>query len=518
MPTKTSVLKFARTRWLPLIRKSPRLRALIDRGVRYDVTNLEQMLGASIVDMVWSNSPSALSSVPARVVILDEVDKFARETEEEADAVQLAEQRTKQMPNPKRIKVSTPTVESGLVWQELLKSDLRRRFLPCPFCGQYVVLAWSKDYTIFPVTGAEAFAFWDPAARRPDREWDLDRVERTAHYVCPYCKGKIQDAMKTAMDRSGQWRPTRSAAHGFRGYHLPSLYAASQETTVGRLAVKFLQAKRGLQGLHGFLNSELAEPMANQDSRGERFEVITEPDAPPMLSAQKILTADHQILAPKLWFVVREWLGNSRLIDYGALNSWEELREKQLEHKIPDNLVGIDSGDATDEVYKACLQYGVLRRSRAGSAPMWIGWTPMKGFWREMAWRDPKTKLPRPWGFGNAAIEDVRFRLPLLQFQAEAVTDMLENLRRRKTRWNWEIPSDTTEEYFLHLDAEIRKEIWNPRSRRLVMQWQKRTRVWPDHLRDAEKMQVVMALRFRLLTLLPERNPQTSTSTQDKQP
>jgi len=122
--------------------------------------------------MVWSNSPAALASIPARVVILDEVDKFNEGGRKEADAVNLAEQRTKTFSNPKRIKTSTPTLSDGLIWQEFAKTDQRRRFMPCPHCGKLVLFAWSKAFTVFPLTGNEAFIKWDSKARRPkDNSW-----------------------------------------------------------------------------------------------------------------------------------------------------------------------------------------------------------------------------------------------------------------------------------------------------------------------------------------------------------
>ena len=99
MPTRDVVRKFSRTRWIPQLKASPSLAKLIPTGARrYDFATLEQQVGNAIIDLIWSNSPSALASVPARTVILDEVDKFAEGGNREADAVSLAQQRTKNFP------------------------------------------------------------------------------------------------------------------------------------------------------------------------------------------------------------------------------------------------------------------------------------------------------------------------------------------------------------------------------------------------------------------------------------
>jgi phage terminase large subunit GpA-like protein len=69
-----------------------------------------------------------------------------------------------------------------------------------------VVLAWSKEYTVLPKTGAEAYVVWDKEAKRGDGSWDLDRVERSARFRCPHCAGDILDAHKTWMNRNGIWK------------------------------------------------------------------------------------------------------------------------------------------------------------------------------------------------------------------------------------------------------------------------------------------------------------------------
>lgn len=538
MPTRDVVRKFSRTRWIPMLKASPNLARLIPTGPRrYDFATLEQQIGNAIIDLIWSNSPSALASVPARCVILDEVDKFAEGGNREADAVSLAQQRTKNFPTPKRVKTTTPTLSTGLGWREFLKTDQRRRFLPCPMCKKSVVLAWSRDFTVFkPLTGAEAYVMWDKEAKRADGSWDLDRVERSARAQCPHCGGHILDGQKTLMDRAGEWRPTALAARGYRGWHLSSLYALGPETSFGKLAVKFLQAIVSLEGLQGFINGDLAEPWINQESSGERLEIIVGDDAPPVAGAVNILTVDYQETAPHFWYVVRAWetaeisgpgsrvsapgtqtpdprpktpkkrlgTGHSRLIDFGSLDTWEELRAKQLEHKISDNHVTIDSGHAATVVYEQCLRWGAFAR-RPQSVPFFVGWTPSKGFPdRIEPWIDKKTKLPRPFQLGKAAIGHFRFELPLLEFNSPIVKDILERLRRGRTQWRWELCNKVDDTYFKHLDAEYKKPFYNRRTKRMVMVYIKRTQDWPDHLRDCEILQNVMAMLHELLPIATE--------------
>lgn len=502
MPTQSSVHKFSKSRWIPALRASPALAKLIPAGNKRNAfTNLLQFIGNSIVDLVWSNSPSALASVPARVVVMDECDKFAAGSPKEADAISLAEARTKKFPNPKRVITSTPTTVDGLIWQRFLQSDQRRRFLPCPHCKRPVLLAWSKDYTVFKLTGKEAFARWDPRAKRKSGEWDLDQVAATAHYHCPHCAGQIRDAHKTAMDRDGKWEVTNPEGNRrVLGYHLPSLYASSVQTNVGAEAIKFLQGAKSLQGLQYFITNELAEPWQNQETRGERIEIIAPANAEPIKAAVNLLTADYQLLSPKLPYVARAWKDDSRLLEFGFLETFEELREAQQRLKIQDNHVCIDSGHDAQTVYDNCLRFGVLRRV-PNDKPIWVGWTPAKGFDRREEWRDKKTGAPKPWRIGWAALPHGKYRLPLLEFSTNHIKDIFERLRSGKTRHRWEVTDAANDEYWIHLDADIKGPIWDKQFRRVRYLYKKRTEVWPDHLRDCELEQLVMALLHRCLNI-----------------
>lgn len=516
MPTRDAVKGFSRKRWQTMIRKSPGTRDLIPTGAaRHEFSTLSQILGAGIVEFAWSNSPAALSSDPCRVVILDEVDKFNEGGGKEANSVNLAEQRTKSFANPKRIKTSTPTLPTGLIWQEFLKTDQRRRFMPCPHCGRnhpssrQVVFIWSNQYTVFKKTGEEAPVVWDKEARRPDGSWDLDRVEKSARFQCPHCGGAILDAHKTWMDRNGVWRPTASAARGYRGRHLPSLYAASAETNVGKLAVKFLQDKNSLLGLQGFINGNLAEPYMSQETMSERIELVSR-KVEVTAEWRKILTADSQAKAPYFWHVVRAWNGgNSKGVAAGPLDTWEGLRSVQHAHGIPDVCVSVDSGfgaKSDSEVYKNCARFSELEPI-GNNRVMALGWMPSKGMPGRKRWKEPETGLLIPWYLasvdpyiGTAAAGEVTQNL--FEFSADFFKDILQAMREKKAGLTWEVVAEVaTEEYWQHLDAEVKTAVFNKITGRTTYEWRKRSSHWPNHLLDCETLQVAFATFHKLFNL-----------------
>jgi hypothetical protein len=500
LPNKDLAGSFSKTRWQPIIEASPLLAERKPRN-RHDYTTASQKLGGSIVTLIGSNSPSNLSSRPARVVVLDEVDKFPVSTRGEADAVNLAEQRTKSYSNPLRVKCSTPVMEDGLIWQEFLKGDMRRYYVPCPACGKHVLFAWSAEFTLLPKTGAEAWVKWDQNARTKDG-WDLDRVRSTAYALCPWCSYAILDSEKSRMIRRGEWRPTGPAASGFRSYHLPSMYGTGVQTSFGNLAVKFLQAKRSLLGLQGFINGDLAEPFASQDTRSQRIELIVTPGPAPA-GGVSMMTVDCQAVSPLFWYVIRSWVapGNSRLVRAGHCDQWEDLRQVQQELGVEDNHVGIDSGHAAAEVYDNCLRFGKI----VGVANrLHVGWSPMKGREKEAQWKDDKGR-PKPYFISSASLSHRHFRLPLLEFNADYMLDVLATLRNPNNNagLKWEVTEDAGDEYWRHLDSKIRKQFSSGRTGKTVHIWAKRSERWPDHLLDCEVMQLPLATLHRLLSMQP---------------
>lgn len=517
MPNDLLAQSFAETRWQPMLRASPALAGMIPTGAaRHSFRKAQQTLGGSIVNFVGSNSPANLASNPARVVVLDEVEKLntGGVDEGEADAVSLAEQRTKKFANAKRVKTSTPADADGLIWSEFQKGNQQRYFAPCPHCWKRVVLAWSPDFTIFRKTGREAWVKWDKEAKRADGSWDFDRVARSARAICPHCAGDIEEKHKTRLVRLGEWEPTAPPSPGFETFQLPSLYAVGAETTFGALAVKFLKAKRSPQGVRGFVTGDLAEPMAGQGDLVERVELFSA-EAEPLADSVAILTVDVQMLSPYFWAVARSWRadGNSRLLWAGHFDEWENLRALQVALGVFDRHVIIDSGHKAQEVYENCLRWGERAAGGMRKFPLWRGWTPAKGRDRDTFWQDRITKLPRPYFIGSAALPStVRVRLPLLEFNGEHLLGWLQRLRRGPAvaGLKWELidfptavpavggahPVDA-DEYFRHLNAKtLKPETRNGKTQHV---WRKRSESWPDHLLDCEIQQLAGAMLHRRL-------------------
>lgn len=356
-------------------------------------------------------------------------------------------------------------------------------------------------------TGSEAFLVWDKEAKKPDGRWDLDRVERSARMVCPHCQGDILDSFKTRMIAGGEWRPTATAEQGFRSRQLSSLYAAAPETTWGKLAVKFLQAKASLLGLQGFINGDLAEPYESQDRQAERVELITS-RLEVVNEWKKLGTVDCQI--DHFWFVCRAWSnGNSQGIEAGRFSTLDDIRHRQEALKIDDVGMIVDSGfgaRSDHEIYRQCARFCTLA-PRAMSRPLAIGWMPSKGMPGRKRWKDTATGLSVPYYLRDidpflGTSEAGKISMSLFEFSGDFFEDILAEMRKPGGPYSWAVAeSMATDEYWRHMDSKIKTAVYNRFSGRTTWEYRKRSQTWPDHMRDCEVMQIAAAVFFGLLRI-----------------
>ncbi len=310
---------------IPTIERTPCFAGKIPTGAdRHNFSGLHLQFAGNNIDLAGANSPTQLGAKRCQYVWLDEQDKYKAKLGREEGADYLAGERTKQVPNAKIIRGSTPTREDVGIWPHLMRSDLRRRFLTCPHCNAaaarndgmkgWFVLVKDEQYTVLPSKFADGTTIplaplrWDKEAKRQDGTWDIERVIRSARFECPHCQGHIMDHHRIWLDQRGLWLPTRSAI-GHKGYHLSSFYAPhiDTETSWGHMAKKFLDKQESGE-MQGYINSDLAEVHVSQEHTGrESFNVQSRENAGSE-SWLPILSVDNQQNFPYRWFIVRRFL------------------------------------------------------------------------------------------------------------------------------------------------------------------------------------------------------------------
>lgn len=301
-----------------------------------------------------ARSPSELASWSVPVVLLDEIDKYPIWSGREANPIKLAEERTKNWPIAKVVKISTPTLKTGAIYKAYEAADIRYRFeMPCPHCGKFIAfqfanIKWPRDQ----------FGEADPTV-----------VQYQSYYECEYCKGRIDDRQKMQMMRAGEWKPLNQRRGRPRSvaFQINSIY--SPWLTFGMVAVEFLTSKDDPETLMNFVNSWLGEPWEDKAATMDSEAVQNRRSDIPMgivPSWAQIITAGVDVQKRGFYWTIRAWgyRMTSQNIAHGWAESFEEI-EAIMNKVWPDedgdlkwqvNLCAIDSGYSTEDVYDFCLQ------------------------------------------------------------------------------------------------------------------------------------------------------------------
>ena len=348
-PTDT-IAKFASDKRVqPMIKSVKSISDKFDEGsklLELDFNNGNYMV------LVGANSPSSLSSRSIKYLFFDEIDKYPAFAGKEADPIKLATERTKTFVDKKIVMVSTPTVESGNIWQAFMSANERRQYyVPCPHCGVSQVLKFKQ-------------------IKWPEEHNDnADMIRDTAYYECEHCGERIYDKHKMEMLRSGEWRAVNKSQSKVRSvsYHLSSIY--SPWVTFGDVAYEFKNSKGTPATLMNFINSWLAEPWKSSKTKSTQNLEFTQSSYPCGVVPDKavLLIASVDVQLDHFWWEVRAYAPGvkSYLIDYGQASTWEDLEEIIINREYPSEYgeprqvmkAGIDSGFRTDEVYQFCSRF-----------------------------------------------------------------------------------------------------------------------------------------------------------------
>lgn len=410
--------------------------------------------------LVGANSPSSLSSRSIKYLFFDEIDKYPAFSGKEADPIKLAKERTKTFVDKKIVMVSTPTVESGNIWQALMNANERRQYyVPCPHCGVSQTLKFKQ-------------------IKWPDEHNDnVDMIRDTAYYECEHCGEHIYDKHKMEMLRHGEWRAENKPQSKVRSisYHLSSIY--SPWVTFGDVAYEFKKSKGTPASLMNFINSWLAEPWRSAKTKSTQTLHFTEstydrgvvPDKATLLIASVDVQLDH------FWWEVRAYAPGvkSYLIDYGQASTWDDLEEIIVNREYPTEYgeprqvmkAGIDSGFRTDEVYQFCARFPEIC-------------IPLKGS------SNHKT-LTAPYSMSSVE-KGVIGGLKLYVLNTDYWKDFIFARMVRPTDEVGTIHlfKDCPQEYTDHLRSEEKQEIRNVKTGEVTVQWKPLTGHPTNHLLD----------------------------------
>lgn len=371
-------------------------------------------------------------------------------------------------------------------------TDMREWEFECPKCGKYQPYKWSNIE-------------WDKNYRDGEGRMDFAKVRFSVRLVCEFCKHEIadSDANRKLLNSSAKFVPQNPNAPTTKaGFHWNSLASMSW----GELAEMYLRAKesckRGdLEDLKNFYQKRLALPWGDLEEdfildispSGYRMGDDWESEAavgakgailpPPHENKNRVrlrfLTVDVQM--DHFYAVVRSWAcdASSRLVYCAKLQTWEDVEILQNRFGVFPQLVFVDAGYSTFEVYRNCAKHNwtALMGDGRRDFPHRVNGKITQRFYSTARHPLVSDRKCRMHYWSNLGIKDTLARLRSNQNPDEGST--------------WEVPSDVPEEYLKMLDSEQRVKKGNS------WEWRQIGKR-PNHYWDCEAMQVCAAYMMKL--------------------
>lgn len=350
-PTDTVMKRNIRQKIDPMIEDCPELAKRIPpKRSKEGGNNLEgkEFPGGMLI-FGTSNSSASLRSTSIKHMMLDEIDEYADDLNEQGGVLDLAEARTFAYGDRAKIYIpSTPTIEGRSNIAALFEqSDQRYYMMPCPHCNTRIKFLFSH--------------------LRMD-----NNDPNTAHYVCQSCEKRIEEWQKTKMLADGEW-VAENPAGDHPGYHINSLYSPVGWLSWRRIFRLWKAAQGKPEKLKTFVNTILAETWKERGEapdwkrlydRRETYARNTVPLRAYMLTAFADVQKDRIEVEVVAWGRdLESWSVDYRQFegDTASLSApcWKEL-DAMLTEEWPHAMhgvcmrldrLGIDSGYNTQTVY-----------------------------------------------------------------------------------------------------------------------------------------------------------------------
>lgn len=237
LPTSQIASDFSRDRFGSALELSPYLKALFTDtnsvGLKRTATSSLYIRG--------SRGESNLVSIPASVLVLDEVDRMSQKK------IHLALTRLDGQLQRLVWAISTPTIPDYGVHSLYLQSTQEHFFFKCPSCSRRVELLWPDSIEII-----------GESANDPRRH--------ESFLKCRECNAKLPHEAKPEFLASGEWHSTIEGGDPQnRGFWLPQLY--SYVKTPGKLVAEYFLGFGDEAAATEFYNSKLGLPYVGEGAQ-----------------------------------------------------------------------------------------------------------------------------------------------------------------------------------------------------------------------------------------------------------
>ena len=379
MPDELTAKENTKDRIEPLFTESRHLSQYLT-GLEADKSGIRLNLLQMSIYMLWAGSAARLASKPIRYIFEDETDKYPeRAGKNESSPDKLIEKRATTFRGRRKIfKLSTPTSETGVIWQALQTSQARfEHLVRCPKCKKRQLMTFENIR-------------WPAEERNPVEI----KARHLARYQCEHCDAQWDDDERDVAVRNGNWYLVEEKEKKERmslkramvklkpmsiGFQLPSWN--SPFVSLSEIAADWLEAvaEKRLTGsrlkLHDFYNARRAEPYIMHAGSDTIDRILKLKDDRPSgivpsggIVAGLVAGIDTQDVG--FWYEIRAFSYGQEQKSWGIRRGYvlefEDLEQVLFESeyagldgkKYHVQMAVMDSqGHRTAEVYNFCVQH-----------------------------------------------------------------------------------------------------------------------------------------------------------------
>lgn len=373
--SEDDIKKFKQGKFMPVIETSPVLANLVtSKSDKAAANNAKQteLKNGTFIYWLNMNTPKDLRGITCSTVLLDEVSNLL--VGDQGNPIKLAEGRTSTFGDDAlTVVASTPLFKNDLINSEFNLSDKRYWFVTHD-CGHEYKFEWEQVHFKFKQL--------ENGRAIPD--------STTAKLICPHCQEEISEHKRHQMVDKGRWIATNpNGEKGVVGFSISRMY--SPLGTIEEMTARYADALYNFN-LQTFMNNEMGEVyedeyqkevdvIALEQHRDNSFNLHKIPN-----SALAICTSTDQQLdrlettviafdEKNVWVLGHE-IHYSHDCTKEESPAWNEL-EKFLKQQfvtstgrtIPTLANFIDSGNATQTVYRFCSRYSKFHAIKGSNSP-----------------------------------------------------------------------------------------------------------------------------------------------------
>ena len=416
--------------------------------------------------------------------------------------------RTTAFSGRRKIIVASQPNHAGSEWENVYnKGRIFEWQWQCPNCKTIQPFHWNKRRNDDSYAGFN----WDTVLN-DDGTTNIGLSSRTTWLECDPCKHKVTDtpANRRLLNDTGKYVCIKNdGANDVVSYTCPNF--VNINLSFESAASQYMMAKRTKklmysdEDLNNFVNQILGK-FYRAEPNVEFNKMVADIYEKEALDKEWIKTigCDVQRNGGVKYYVVRAWnkKGNeSRLIEYGIIRKFDELKAIQEKHGVIIPLVGVDSGDQTNDIYQACIRYGkvhVLGNKQA----IYLSWVPFKGEGLKLSFPHNKGNERINRYYSEVSNQDCEFPIehklrgipaPLVFWSNPSIKTILARLRDNQVDGvKWRV--DTTEnDYITHMYSEGLKEVVDKKTGATVHRWMMTGK--DNHYWDCECINLVLAIR-----------------------